>query len=387
MEALGSLGARASPARRACMRPMNSAARESTGDPRRALGSGGHSPERQSNEMLFPRLRGHDRAGIAVASRARPRGLAGRGPYKTILEAIADSKEGDSIYVKAGQYQEGKTSPSGIPCASSPRPANGAGDRASGAAATFLVQGHGPSTSTRWDPGAGDRRDGGDRRRGRVVTVTTASCAAKALGSTSALRRREHRRASSSTACSTAPPGVDRSAGGAVPQALVRNNIFYVAKTALALNNVGADLTHNNFFNCADITKPPQGNYLNLVPGFISTANWDYRLSPQMQSECFDLGHPPRPTRTRFPMQEAWNVATSVPTAEPCTGSTLPTSPRRTRSRRRRSQVSPLVVAFDVTFTETGDGTRTLTWFSATASHPRQRRRTTPTRRGPGRPS
>ncbi len=288
------------------------------------------------------------------------------GPYKTIIDAIKDSKEGDSVHVKPGKYLE--ASAVVIPhslriLGESPQAVQVIGPK--DAAATFLVQGaravHLDALGIQAPSAAGAAavavEDGsvtithsvvraldigidlGPAEKGTPPSVIVNCVLHGSIQSTTALR-----------AAKCPPP-------------LVRNAIFYLAKSALVLEEVDARIEYNNFYQCADITKPPPLNYLNLQPGFASVEQWDYRLSPQQDSQCFDKGHPSEVYKDMLP--EAGG--TELCDLGAYGGALYTLFPpyilaRYTVSATPLTGQAPLDVAFTVTFSERGDGDLTLAW-------------------------
>lgn len=219
------------------------------------------------------------------------------GPYKTILEAVGEAKEGDSIYVKAGRYLESKSvvvSRAVRILGDDPRTVQVIGPQ--GAAATFLVDGaravHLDGLGIQAPATAGAAAVA---VRGGSATIT--HCVLRAGSANIGVDLGPTPKGSLATAIVNcvlhgSPLGTIALRASKCPPPLVRNAIFFQAKTALSLGDVGAELSYNDFYQCADVTQPPPGNYAGLQPGFANAGEWDYRLSAQAQSQCFDKGHP-----------------------------------------------------------------------------------------------
>ncbi len=288
------------------------------------------------------------------------------GPYKTVLDAVKDSKEGDSIYVKPGRYLEAAVIV--IPhslriLGESPQAVQVIGAKDTGA--TFSIQG---ARAVHLDA-LGIQAPSAARTAAVAVlggSATITHCVVRALDIGIDLGSAD-KDAPASVIVNCVLHGSVQSTTALrateCPPPLVRNSIFYLAKNAFALNEVEAEIEYNNFYQCADITKPPPLNYLNLQPGFASVEQWDYRLSPQQDSQCFDKGHPSEAYKDMLP--EAGG--TELCDLGAYGGALYTLFPpyilaRYTVSAAPMTGAAPLSVVFSVVFSERGDGDLALTW-------------------------
>ena len=288
------------------------------------------------------------------------------GPYKTILEAIAASKEGDSIFVKPGRYTEDGVIV--IPhslrlLGDDPRAVQVIGP--SGATATVSIVG---ARAVHLD-GLGIQAPATARAvavavAGGSVTITHCVVRAGSIGI-------DLRPAAGDAAASVivncvlhgSPQATTMLRADRCPPPLVRNTIFYWAEQALSLGQVGATIEFNNFYQCADITKPPPGNYLDLQPGFANAGQWDYRLSLQHDSQCFDRGHPSEIYKDALP-DAGGTERCDLGAYGGALYRLFPPflMPRYTISATPVTGQAPLEVAFTVNFSERGDGDLAFQW-------------------------
>jgi len=220
------------------------------------------------------------------------------GPYKSIVEAIDDSKPGDTVHVEPGQYAEKKPIVIKHPL------------RVEGTAPhEVLVMGPFEAQAVITVAGTfGVHLDGmflmsPPNTQQPVIlvskgAVTVTHCVIKSF--TTGIRivsSTETPVDSVIVNCVLHGPGLEGGRALVLEQKsapLIRNNIFFYWARAFDWQErkASAIVEYNNFFRCGDMDKPPEGNYRNLWPGFRDPQQADYRLEPKLDSRCIDMGHP-----------------------------------------------------------------------------------------------